>query len=235
MSDNAFNPKDLMKNLGYQFKNKLLLAEALQHSSYVNEQNDKHLKNNERLEFLGDAVLSLAVSHLLMMQYPDINEGDLSRMRANLVNESQLAKIARGIMLGDHLHLGKGEIQSNGFNKRSILADALEAVIAGIYLDGGYNAAFDIVNRLFKEPFHTLDEKEIKLDYKSRIQELAQLNQTDLPLYTVIDEFGPDHDKTFIVKISLGNFHSRGMGKSKKAAEQSAAKNIYLLLEKEFT
>ena len=235
MSDNAFNLQDLMRNLGYQFKNRGLLEEALQHSSYANEQNDKNVRNNERLEFLGDAVLSLAVSHFLMRQYPDNNEGDLSRMRANLVNEAQLAKIARTIRLGSHIRLGKGEIQSNGFNKRSILADALEAVIAGIYLDGGHVAVFDIVNRLFKESFYSLDEKEITLDYKSRIQELAQLNQTDLPHYTVLDEFGPDHDKTFIVKISLGNFHSRGMGKSKKAAEQTAAKNIYLLLEKEFT
>ena len=235
MGETTFDLKNLMENLGYRFKNTLLLKEALRHSSFVNEQNDKNITNNERLEFLGDAVLNLAVSHLLMQHYPDINEGDLSRMRASLVNESQLAKIARSIRLGSCIQLGKGEIQSNGFNKKSILADALEAVIAGIYLDGGYNNAFEIIKGLFKKPLHNMDKKELTYDYKSRVQELAQLNQTDLPHYTVIDEFGPDHDKTFIVKISLGDFHSRGMGKSKKAAEQTAAKNIYLLLQKDFT
>ena len=222
---------DLSQHLGYAFKKITLLEEALHHSSYVNEQTDKNIKNNERLEFLGDAVLNLSVSHLLMVQYPDSNEGDLSRMRASLVNESRLANIARILHLGSFIRLGKGEMQSDGFNKPSILADALEAVFAAVYLDGGYDAVFGISKRLFKDALESPDISEITLDYKSRVQELAQLYQTGLPQYAVVDEFGPDHDKTFTVKISFGDIHTHGMGKSKKAAEQAAAKNAYGLLE----
>jgi ribonuclease III len=132
---------------GYRFKTPSLLEESLRHSSYVNEQNDRNMKNNERLEFLGDAVLNLGVSHMLMQRFPDINEGALSRMRSVMVNESRLAEIAQNMNLGSHICLGKGEMQSNGFEKPSILANALEALIAAIYLDGGYDAVFAMVRK----------------------------------------------------------------------------------------
>jgi ribonuclease III len=222
---------ELSGNLGYHFKNLSFLEEALHHSSFVNEQNDPDIGNNERLEFLGDAVLNLAVGHLLMLRYQDITEGDLSRMRAGLVNESRLAEISRAINLGPHIRLGKGELQSNGFNKQSILADAFEAVVAAIYLDGGYDEAFAMIRRLFQNILDTLDKSGVKLDYKSRLQEQAQLHQTAMPLYTVVEENGPDHDKTFTVKLIMGELEALGSGKSKKAAEQDAARNAYADLE----
>ena len=213
----------IMDQIGYQFKNIKIIDEALRHSSFVNEQNDKNLNDNERLEFLGDAVLSLAVSHLLMIRYPGIDEGELSKMRANLVNESKLGEIARSLDLGHFVKFGKGELQSKGNEKQSILADAFEAVIAAVYLDGGYDNTFRIIRHLFKEHLDNLDNLEVIVDYKSRLQEMAQVNQIPIPHYEIIREIGPDHDKTFLVKLTMGGIVTEGNGKNKKAAEQNAA------------
>ncbi|OQX13337.1 MAG: ribonuclease III [Desulfobacteraceae bacterium IS3] len=219
----------LEKNLLYEFKDKSLLDESCRHSSYVNEQPFENLRDNERLEFLGDAVLNLVVGHILMTQYPELTEGDLSRMRAGLVNEFQLAKVARSMDLGAYLQLGKGEIQTEGRKKKSILADTFEAIIAAVYLDGGFEAAFRFVERHFSRQIHSIAKPTLSYDYKSQLQEEVQVTQ-GAPVYTVIQENGPDHDKTFVIQISVGDLCTEGVGKSKKTAEQDAAKKALELL-----
>lgn len=210
--------------LGYQFKDTGLLRVALQHSSYVNEHRDLALQDNERLEFLGDAVLDLVITHILMDQFPQTREGELSRMRATIVNESQLADVAQSLNLGQHLLLGKGEALSHGQEKSSILADALEAIVAAVYLDGGIRAVFEVIDRQFSEIISQIGEKLGAEDFKSPLQELVQVQFKTIPDYTVVSESGPDHDKTFEVRLSIGTFlTTRGVGKSKKAAEQAAA------------
>lgn len=218
------------QKLDYQFTDETLISEAFRHSSYVNEQADGGLRDNERLEFLGDAVLSLVVGYLLMRRYPEMKEGDLSRMRANLVNESQLAEIARTIDLGSHIMLGKGELLSNGCEKNSILADTFEAVVAAVFLDGGFNAAYRIIDihlTPLLEQIYTLSSSQ---DFKSQLQELVQVNQQQMPEYLVIAENGPDHDKTFCVRLMVLGLITEGRGKSKKQAEQDAAKNALDIL-----
>ena len=214
----------LENELGYQFNNIGLLREALQHSSYVNEQRDPDLQDNERLEFLGDAVLDLVITHILMEHFPKTREGDLSRMRASIVNELQLSSVAQNLNLGLHLLLGRGEALSNGQEKKSILADALEAVIAAVYLDGGLRAGFNVIERHFSEVISQIGDRLAAEDFKSRLQELVQMRFRRIPDYTVMAESGPDHDKTFEVRLSIGNsLTTYGTGKSKKAAEQAAA------------
>jgi len=213
----------LQTQLTHQFTNLALLREALRHSSFVNEQPDADLRDNERLEFLGDAVLNLVIGDLLIIAYPNLKEGDLSRMRANLVNEGQLADIARIINLGEFLALGNGEIQSNGREKNSILADAMEAVIASVYLDAGFDAAYQIIRRHFKGLIAEAPEQTSIYDYKSRLQEMAQISFKEVPRYEVVAESGPDHDKTFFVAMTVGTIQAEGSGKNKKAAEQDAA------------
>jgi ribonuclease III len=231
MTKNAVS--EIHRLTGYRFKHPSLLEESLRHSSFVNEQMDKNLKNNERLEFLGDAVLNLAVSHMLMERCPDINEGTLSRMRSAMVNESRLAEVARTIALGDHICLGKGEMMSGGSEKPSILANTLEALIAAIYLDGGNEVAFEIVKKLFSPILDTMDMDNVAADYKTRLQELIQLKQLGTPKYTTVGETGPDHDKTFAVNLSTGSLTVEGKGKSKKIAEQNAAQKALAILTKE--
>lgn len=220
----------LEKKLSYKFKDKNLITEACCHSSFVNEHPYEQTGDNERLEFLGDAVLSLVIGHLLIKQYPDLPEGDLSRMRANLVNETQLAKIAKKIDLGKHLRLGKGEIQTKGREKKSILADAFEAVIAAIYLDGGFESAFEFIKEQFSRLILKTAAPSSNYDYKSKLQEIIQVNHKIMPGYKIIKESGPDHDKTFIVSIKLDKIQVKGKGKSKKRAEQDAAKKALELL-----
>ncbi len=219
----------LEQQIGYTFKNRTLLAEACRHSSYVNEQPGAGLRDNERLEFLGDAVLNLVVSHLLMNAHPDIPEGDLSRMRATLVNENRLSRLARTLTLGSYLQLGKGEAQTGGRRKKSILADAFEALVAAIYMDGGYEAAFRFLHHGFSDLVSTIHTD--NFDYKSKLQELVQVHQQAVPVYTVVDERGPDHDKTFTVRIAVQGLEAEGIGKSKKMAEQDAARQALALLE----
>ncbi len=223
----------LQANLMYVFKDEGLLNEALRHSSYVNEQPDTYLRDNERFEFLGDAVLSLAVGHLLMQQHPSLREGDLTRIRASLVNESRLAQVAGNMNLGAHIRLGKGEIQSGGQEKDSILADALEAVLAAIYLDDGFETACRIIHHHFSPLIDSATTMAGSDDYKSQLQEWVQTEQQDPPRYTVIDESGPDHSKIFYVRLHLRDLTTDGVGKSKKIAEQNAARLALDILKKD--
>jgi ribonuclease III len=222
---------DLEDALEYRFKNPEQLTAALRHSSYVNEHPQADVASNERLEFLGDAVLNLAISHYLMKRYPDLAEGELSRNRAHLVNETQLAAIAREIDLGPHLLLGKGEAMTDGREKNSILADATEAVIAAIYLDGGFDAALTVVENQFRERLRTASHGGYQTDFKSRLQERVQSTYHEVPRYEVIDERGPDHEKIFRVRMTVAGLTAEGDGKSKKMAEQEAARAGLELLE----
>ncbi|MDO9263778.1 MAG: ribonuclease III [Desulfosalsimonadaceae bacterium] len=221
---NDLDVSDLESNLRYAFRNRDFLEQALRHSSFVNEQLDKGLNNNERLEFLGDSVLNMVISHLLMVQFPDLNEGSLSKIRSGLVNESQLALIARKIHLGGFIRLGRGEMISGGQEKASILADGFEALMAAVYLDGGFDNVFKVITGHFSDLLDMVAIAEENQDFKSRIQELAQATVKLQPEYRVINESGPDHDKTFEVELVIGSISAQGTGKSKKAAEQAAAK-----------
>ena len=222
---------ELQQKLCYEFKNIDFLVESLRHSSFVNENLELDIQDNERLEFLGDAVLNLVVGHMLMHRYPDLKEGDMSKMRANLVNESQLASIAQEMNLGSYLQLGKGEIQTKGWEKPSILANTFEAVIAAIYLDGGFDAAFKIIDGHFSLLLESVVMSTVNHDFKSQVQELVQMKQQKVPAYTVVHESGPDHDKTFRVQLNAGKIQTEGEGKSKKAAEQNAAKKCLKILK----
>ncbi len=228
--DTQNNFRKLQETLRCQLKNPALLEEALRHSSYVNEQLDADLRDNERLEFLGDAVLNLVIGHLLMQAYPQMHEGDLSRIRSNMVNETQLAEIARGLNLGSYLLLGKGEIQSNGQEKNSLLANTFEAVVAAIYLDSGLEAAADMIQYHFGELVESAPTLTNGQDYKSRLQESVQSTIKEIPQYRVVDESGPDHEKTFTIAMSVGNIQTQGVGRSKKTAEQDAARKGLELL-----
>lgn len=222
---------EFQQKLKYEFKDMNFLVESLRHSSFVNEHPEMDIKDNERLEFLGDAVLNLVVGHILMQRYPELKEGDLSRMRANLVNESQLASIALNIDLGAYLQLGKGEIQTKGWAKKSILADTFEAVIAAVYLDGGFSAVFKIIDNHFSFLLNSVAMAKANHDYKSQIQEFAQNELQKIPVYTIVHESGPDHDKTFRVRMKVGKTQTEGVGKSKKAAEQDAARKGLKILK----
>jgi ribonuclease III len=220
----------LETSIGFSFKEKKLLEEALRHSSFVNEVPEAGLRDNERLEFLGDAVLNLAVGHILLSRCAYLHEGDLSRMRATLVNEHQLAQMARRLNLGAVIKLGKGEAQTGGFEKDSILAGALEALMAAVYLDGGFEAAFEIIQKAFQPLLQQLDSGNGHADYKSQLQEWVQARPGTMPSYTVIREEGPDHTKTFWVQLRVMGVETQGVGKSKKAAEQDAARQALALI-----
>jgi ribonuclease-3 len=224
---------EIEKKIVYEFRSKELLDEALRHSSFVNEQPDADLRDNERFEFLGDAVLNLIVGHILMERYPNANEGDLSRTRANMVNESQLAIIARAIDLGAFIRLGKGEIQTNGRDKNSILAGAFEALIAAVYLDGGFKTAFKFIENNFVPLLDSVNSAIDSYDYKSQLQEWVQEEQGSMPHYKVVREEGPDHDKTFWISVKVFDVESDGQGKNKKMAEQDAARKALEILKKE--
>ena len=227
----AKDPSGIELYLQYEFSNQDLLRKALRHSSYVNELADPNLQDNERLEFLGDAVVNLIVGHILMRRYPDVKEGELSRMRANLVNESQLAKMARSFELGVYIQLGKGEIQTLGREKNSILADTYEALVAAVYLDGGFDAAFRFIETNFLPLMDRLDSTANNYDYKSQLQEMVQIGHGAMPNYKIIRENGPDHDKTFLIELKVLDIETQGTGKNKKAAEQEAARKAMEILE----
>ncbi len=214
----------LENKLAYTFCRSVLLEEALRHSSFVNEQVEADLRDNERMEFLGDAVLSLVVGHILMDRNPRLEEGELSRMRSTLVNESRLANISRSLDLGEHILLGKGEIHTDGRQKKSILADALEALIAAVYLDGGFDAAYRFIDNHFSLQIDTVMAKTADHDYKSRLQERMQVTHGEIPEYKTVNETGPDHDKTFHIRLKIRGVTAEGEGKSKKTAEQDAAR-----------
>jgi ribonuclease III len=216
--------------LQYTFADKRLMEEALRHSSFVNEAPEARPRDNERLEFLGDAVLNLVVGHILLERYSSLTEGDLSRMRAGLVNEQQLANLARSLDLGAHIQLGKGEAQTGGHEKSSILAGTLEALMAAVYVDGGFEKAFEIIQRMFLPLISQMEWANGHADFKSQLQELVQARSGSMPSYTVVREQGPDHDKTFWVQLSVMGVETEGLGKNKKTAEQDAARKALSLL-----
>lgn len=214
---------DLEKAIGYRFQNISLLQNALAHSSYANERWHNSLMSNERLEFLGDSILGMTVADYLYRNFPDRPEGELTRMRADMVCEKTLAAVANQIGLGEHLLLGHGEERFGGRNRASILADAVESIIAACYLDGGFESAAAFIRRFIlcdvpvKQLHHT--------DYKTALQELVQRKKNQVLTYALVGETGPDHDKSFLVEVSLnGQVVGRGSGRSKKKAEQDAAR-----------
>ncbi|GAB6097125.1 ribonuclease III [Desulfatiferula olefinivorans] len=231
MEDVDSDNRDFETTINYRFRDPSILEQALRHSSYVNEQSDPDLKDNERLEFLGDAVLNLVIGHLLMRRYPELHEGDLSRMRSNLVNETQLAELARDIKLGPEIKLGKGEDLTNGREKNSILSDVFEALIAAVFLDSGFDRAYRFIEDTFVDLIDSSDTPSINHDAKSRLQEFSQVHLKAMPRYKVIHESGPDHDKTFQVLLTINDLSTCGTGKSKKAAEQDAAANALSVLQ----
>ncbi|MBI3802277.1 MAG: ribonuclease III [Nitrospirae bacterium] len=214
----------LQKRLSYSFKAPLRLRQAVTHKSYLNESKDKTVDDNERFEFLGDAVLDLIISEVLIERFPQAPEGDLSKLKARVVSEGTLARVAKEIGLGQYLYLGKGEERTLGREKSSLLANAMEAVIAALYLDGGLAAAREGVMREFEPFLRELTRPEITVDYKTELQELCQKEFESLPTYHVIGESGPDHQKRFEVEIRIRNTpYATAGGKSKKEAEQRAA------------
>ena len=224
--------KDLEAAIGYKFQNIQLLQNALTHSSYANERWHNSLLSNERLEFLGDSVLGMLVADYLFRTFPNRPEGELTRMRADMVCEQTLAAAANRIGLGSHLLLGHGEEQGGGRNRNSILADAMESVIAACFLDGGMDAALKVVQQfiLVEVPVTKLHNA----DYKTKLQELVQQKKNQVLSYRLAGQSGPDHDKQFDVEVSLnGKIVGSGSGSSKKRAEQEAARIALELLEKE--
>ena len=225
--------KELEAAIGYRFRNISFLQNALAHSSYANERWHNSLMSNERLEFLGDSILGMVVADHLYRSFPNRPEGELTRMRADMVCERALAKVANQIGLGGHILLGKGEELGGGRSRESILADAVESVIAACYLDGGMEAAKQFIDR-----FVLSDVPVTKLhntDYKTALQELVQQKKNQIIQYTLVGESGPDHDKQFRVELSLnGEVVGHGTGTSKKRAEQEAAKVAFEALSHKF-
>ena len=216
--------KDLEVAIGYRFQNIQLLQNALTHSSYANERWHNSLLSNERLEFLGDSVLGMLVAEYLYHNFPNRPEGELPRMRADMVCEQTLAAAANRIGLGSHLLLGHGEEQGGGRHRNSILADAMESVIAACFLDGGIEAALKVVQQfiLVEVPVTKLHNA----DYKTKLQELVQQKKNQVLSYRLAGQSGPDHDKQFDVEVSLnGSVVGSGSGSSKKRAEQMAARS----------
>jgi ribonuclease-3 len=225
---------ELSKKLCYTFKKQEILVQALRHSSYVNEQADSDLRDNERLEFLGDAVLDLAISHVLMELFQDSKEGDLSKYRAAVVNENGLYQVAQSLALEDYLTLGKGEEVTGGRKRPSILANTMEAVLGALYLDAGFEKTKEIIRRLFLPLLKEIKTEKAVNDYKSRLQEYTQEVYKTRPEYVPVGESGPPHDKTFRVALHLqGKILAEDEGKSKKEAEQKAAKKAFECLTRE--
>ena len=217
---------ELERRLGLALADRSVALAALTHKSYVNEHRDEQgLQDNERLEFLGDAVIDLAVSHRLMERFPSAREGDLSKMRAAVVDEQGLSEMARALDLGGLLRLGRGEELTGGRQKASLLADAMEAVVAAVYLAAGLSAVLALIDRFLGEAFARATAGTLDRDFKTQLQELAQSRLRATPRYRVVAEHGPDHSKTFEVETDVrGEVVGRGAGRSKKDAEQAAAK-----------
>ena len=220
--------KKFQEIIGYKFQNEQLLKQALTHSSYANEKHLKKLSDNERLEFLGDAVLEVVSSEFLYQNYPDLTEGQLTKLRASIVCEPTLATCTEMIHLGDYLYLGKGEDRTGGRMRKSVLSDAMEAVIGAIYLDGGFANAKEFVLKFIMTD---IEHKHLFYDSKTILQEVVQGEHEQLT-YVLLGETGPDHDKTFEVGVLIGKKEiSTGKGHTKKAAEQEAAYQALLVLE----
>lgn len=215
----------LSELLGHAFGDIGLLDLSLTHGSYANENLNLVQGDNERLEFLGDAVLQLCISDILMERFPEYTEGKLSKTRAFMVNEQALATLARQYRIGEFMRLGRGEEKADGRNKDSILGDAFESLIGAIYLDGGYEAALGFIRRVFRVPVDEWVRKPEYRDYKSLLQETSQFRFREIPRYRIINTSGPDHDKIFEIEVSIGDsIATTGTGKNKKEAEQDAAR-----------
>ena len=222
------NHQELEQKTGYTFREPELLLTALTHSSYANEKHLKKLSDNERLEFLGDAVLELTSSEFLFANYPHLTEGELTKLRASIVCEPTLALCTEAIHLGHFLFLGKGEDQTGGRKRKSVLSDALEAVIGAIYLDGGFANAKEFVLKFI---LTDIEKKKLFYDSKTILQEVVQGQHENLS-YVLLEEVGPDHDKNFTVGVMIGERQvSTGTGHTKKSAEQEAAYRALLLLK----
>ncbi len=216
----------LQQTLDISFNDSSLLERALVHSSYINENPSLAPTSNERLEFLGDAALGLIVAEKLYRDFPDCDEGEMTRLRAALIRGDTLARMARAIRLGNYLYLGKGEEASGGRNKPANLAGALEAVIGAIFLDQGSAITRDFILRLLNTELQKVVSQGAGVDYKSQLQELIQAREQQTPVYRVIKTIGPDHDKRFTVEVRVGDtVLGRGSGKGKKAAETEAARS----------
>ena len=224
---NAINV--LLKKLEYSFNNIELLKEALTHRSYA-------AKNNERLEFLGDGILNFVIAHELFKQYPDVQEGDLSRLRANLVNKESLAVIAQQLDLGDVIQLGSGELKSGGFRRPSILADAVESILGAVYTDGGFESCQELIIRLYANRLASPTDLQSLKDPKTQLQELLQSRRFSLPDYQVINISGQAHAQVFHVRCSIKKMHIEvsGKGKSRRKAEQMAAEKAIVEVEANF-
>ena len=221
---------EFQEMIGYQFQAPGLLSQALTHSSYANEKHMKKGSDNERLEFLGDAVLEIVSSEFLYLNYPKLPEGDLTKMRASLVCEPTLAFCTRQLNLGDYLLLGKGEDMTGGRKRKSILSDALEAVIGAIYLDGGFASAKEFILKFI---LTDIEHKQLFYDSKTILQEVVQASYKEELCYRLVGEEGPDHDKHFMVEAWIGEMLiGKGEGHTKKAAEQEAAYQALLKLKK---
>jgi len=221
--------QELEKVIGYQFNDSKLLRQALTHSSYANEMHSKKYPDNERLEFLGDAVLELVSSEYLFKENPNMPEGELTKFRASIVCEPTLALCTKDIDLGKYLFLGKGEDMTGGRLRKSVLSDALEAVIGAIYLDGGFEAARDFVHRFI---LVDIEHKKLFHDSKTILQEFVQGKYKEELYYVLVKEEGPDHSKRFMVEAKLGErVVGHGIGQTKKAAEQEAAYEALLKLQ----
>ena len=222
------NQETLQTAIAYQFKRAKLLDQALTHRSFSRS------INNERLELLGDSVLNLVISRFIYQRQPDANEGELSRIRASLVNEASLAQVARDINLGEYIHLGGGEMKSGGFRRASILSDTMEAIFGAIYLDSGFSQAQQTILFLYDEYIQTSPDTETLKDSKTRLQEYLQAQKIDLPEYNVVKTVGKSHDQTFTVTCSIDalKLQTDGKGSSRKKAEQSAAEKAFRQLKR---
>ncbi len=224
--------KDLQEKLGYNFKDPKILEIALTHKSYINELQQKDIENNERMEFLGDSVLGLVISDFLIQKFPDYTEGALSKLKGFVVSKNFLKQIAKKISLGKYLRLGKGEANSGGRTKSSLLVDSFEAIIAGIYLDGGLKEAYDFIIQHMGDRIINLANNSFVPDYKSIFQEYTQLEFGCLPIYKMISENGENHNPEFEIDIFIQEkCCGHGKGKSKRKAEQDAAHNALINLK----
>lgn len=223
--------KELEKKTGYTFKDFSLLEQAMMHSSYTNERHLPKYRCNERLEFLGDAVLELVSSEYLFNESPHTPEGELTRTRASMVCEPSLALCARDISLGDYLLLGKGEEATGGRLRDSVTSDAMEALIGAVYLDGGFTSAKEFIHRFI---LTDLEDKKLFYDSKTILQEMVQAQKSGEITYHLVSEQGPDHNKSFEVEVQIkGTGYGRGRGRTKKSAEQQAAYQAILKLRKQ--
>lgn len=234
INTNNINIDSIEEKIGYVYKDKKLLILALTHSSYANENRHMMLQSNERIEFLGDAVLDLVISEYLYLNDMNLSEGELTKVRSAIVCEASLAECAMYINLGDYILLGKGEENTGGRNRVSLLCDAFEAVIGSIFLDGGMDSARKFVLEKLSNNINKALSGTFFIDYKTKLQELIQKDGNKKIVYRIVDEKGPDHQKFFAAEVGIENkFIGYGIGRSKKEAEQRAAQSALELLEKD--